>query len=237
MNEKFIVLEEIPKDFYAKKICDGTSSQCFQLNDGAVYKEFYSPELYVEIIKRLSMYSSKNILFPKQIVFLKDSTNENFKGYISDFATGVSLGLIDSDVNINYFLEHLELLERELFYYVRHGIIAKDLHKNNILYDKEKGFIIFDIAMFEQTNDDDFGEMYKSVLRDLSNTIVSEIIGNYQTYFNREDIKEIVLKCIYYYRLRPSTMIKNIIEIFEREGNEINTLGDFQKAFQIVPKL
>ena len=236
MNEKIIILEEIPKEFYDKKIDEGTSAVCFLLNNGEVYKEFFCPELYADIIECLSNYSSNNILFPKKVVYVKDNGDKKFKGYISDFATGVYLSEIDKEININIFLEHLELLEKELFKYVTYGIIASDLNTKNLTYDKDKGFIIFDIGMFERTNEDNFSDMYRMVLSELNNTLVAELIEDFSCN-KRDDIKEIVLNCMYYFRIRVSMMIKKIKEIYENEGYIINTIGDFQKLFEITPKL
>lgn len=230
-----IILDEIPKSYYTKRLSRGVSARCYVTDTGDVFKKYYQKVGYVNILRLLSDFESDKFIFPRDLVFLHDTKDENFVGYLMRYAQGERFDKLDENIKMRNFLKHMLELEKEMLRLTEQGLIMIDLNQRNIFYDKEKGFLVVDTDLFEVTLDDSFRQMYRASIKDLAESVVSELIG--AGGYENEQIKKEVFNCAAYGNIRPSTMLERIIDITEKECPKVETLGDFEHNLTLMKVL
>ncbi len=229
-----IVLDEIPKGFYKKKLNRGVSARCYLTESGDVFKKYYQKVGYVNLLQMLSEQKSDMFVFPRDLVFLHDTRDENFVGYLMRYAKGVQFDSLDESIKMKQFLRHMLELEKEMLRLTECGIIMEDLNQGNILYDKEDGFTVVDTDLYDITLDDSFKQMYRESIKDLGETVVSELIGIGN--FIMPQIQEEVYNCAAHGFIRPTTMLERIIALTEPECGKVETLADFERNITLMRK-
>ena len=121
-------------DFSDKKLLKkGTTSQCFILKTGDIFKQFNKPLSMsdVERFKYFLNYKNENFLFPFDFIY----DDKKFYGYISKRALGQTLKESFSSSNLEkLFIDSIKL-EKNIDYISQGKILTHDLHSENIIYD------------------------------------------------------------------------------------------------------
>ena len=206
-----IILDEIPKSYYTQRLNRGVSARCYVTDTGDVFKKYYQQIGYVNMLKLLSEFKSDMFVFPRDLVFLRELKDENFVGYLMRFAQGQRFDSLDENIKM------------------------EDLNQGNIFYDKEKGFTVVDTDLFEVTLDDSFKQMYRESIKDLAESVVSQLIGVGR--YENKAIQQEVFNCAAHGNIRPSTMLERIIAITEQECPKVETLGDFDRNLTLMKVL
>ena len=230
-----IILDEIPKSYYTQRLNRGVSARCYVTDTGDVFKKYYQQIGYVNMIRLLSEFKSDMFVFPRDLVFLRELKDENFVGYLMRFAQGQRFDSLDENIKIRPFIKHMLELEREMLRLTEQGIIMEDLNQGNIFYDKEKGFTVVDTDLFDVTLDDSFKQMYRESIKDLAESVVSQLIGLGR--YENKAIQQEVFNCAAHGNIRPSTMLERIIAITEQECPKVETLGDFDRNLTLMKVL
>lgn len=223
-----IILPYIDEKYHHKFVGSGMNSNCYLTEDGQLFKEFFNPRNDYFFLKSISeIFDSKHLSLPRTFVFLENNLNE-LVGYIREYVQGNTFDNLPLGTNINNFIIALNDFEKDLYYNTKHGLLYKDMHAKNMIYNDELIRVI-DTESFDFSYDDDKRRLIDS-LYELYYTICLEMlccsrIDDYQAIeiINRSS------KIGYSEYLRTSQMLEKLIEYLEKENScYINTYGDLK---------
>lgn len=229
-----IVLDKIPESYYYQALGSGASGNCFLMqNKVEVFKEFRAQIKYLSDLENLSIYKSDIFLFPQKYIFLGSESEENFAGYVRKAAVGIEFDSIDESADFNTLVTALSLLEKEIQRLTFEGLLVDDLNQGNLFYSEGSGFNVIDTDFYGVTYDDDFKHQYMANLKELSATVIHCMIR--YDKFESEKLKEYIMKCGAYGRMRPSSLVQEFAEYIKKKtSEEVDTLGKFNKGMELI---
>lgn len=229
-----IIYENIPQEYYYKELGRGCNGICYLTKDKNVYKEYYEEINYLDTLKALSGYDSSIFMFPKKLIYLKEISKENLKGYTMNYASGCTFNELSDNIKIKKLIEDIKELEKEMAKLLYEGIIIKDLNPTNLIYNEENGIKVIDTDFYEVTYDDIYSYRRREATIDLASTIISRIITD--ECYNDNEISKLITKCGGYGQMSNYVLLQEIMKIVENRYGNINTLGEFKHCMTLTKK-
>lgn len=122
------------EDFMNKKLLQkGTTSKCFILKSGNVFKKFNNPLKICDLerFKYFLDFQNENILFPFDFIY----DNEKFYGYVTKRAVGQTLRESFLSSNLEKLSTNSIKVEKNIDFVSQGKILMHDLHSENVIYD------------------------------------------------------------------------------------------------------
>lgn len=218
------------EDFITKKpLNKGTTSKCFLLQNGNVFKQFNNPLRVsdVERFKYLLNYENENFLFPFDFIY----NSKEFYGYITKKATGDTLRNSFSNTNLEKLSTHSIKVENNIDYVSQGKILMHDLHSENVIYDANLIQIIDpdEYGIRDSYSVDDVKDInFKYYRTMICNLFITNIGLNQHTQYIIDRINRYK-----YTGNRASEILINIKDDMERYTKEtINTVDDFNNIIR-----
>jgi len=218
------------EQYITKKFLNkGTTSKCFLLKNGTVFKQFNNPLDLSELerFKYLLNYKNDNFLFPFDFVY----DNKKFYGYITKKALGDTLEKTFKNSDLKKLSTDCIKLEKNIDLISSGKIIMYDYHSANIMYDGN---------LIQVIDPDDYGinnfytekevkirnYQYNRIM--MCNLFLSNIKLNKYTNYITDKVYQ--YKCC---DAKVSDILINIKEDIEKYYKEnINTVNDFNNMIR-----
>lgn len=245
---KEVYFDKLPDSFVKKTIGkeNGSLERCYLLEDifenPMVFKKLPGMDKYRDSYKFLAAHSSDTFIFPKTLVYLKNSMiSENyysFFGYLMEYINGVTLKHLGRDVLINEFIEALKLVEVAIKYDISANYMKLcDMNPKNIIFTPDKKLKIIDTDLYEPTEEDDIGYIYRHNLREFNNDIFSYIFPFSWSFENNFLGLNDVIKSTVFGDIKAHEMLETFQKkLSNYQGERINTLLDLDKSLALVKK-
>lgn len=212
-----------------RKLGEGETSICYELQNQNVFNEFNSPLSLSEIekFKHFLKYENKSFLFPFDFVY----DEKYFYGYITKRARGLELheNILKSD--LEKLSKASSVVEEDIDFISQGNILIRDLHAGNIIYDDEKLQIIDQNEYIIKPNYD-----IVDVIGENSKTYRIMFTNLFKSYiFHNKESRFILQKLNKYENSGYSTseiIIKLKEDIEKHYKEEINTLEEFDRLIR-----
>ena len=236
MTDKSIVLHKIPESFH-KNLLDekGIQSRIYKYGEDMIYKEYrHSIDSYsLSHLEELSKQKSDLIVFPKILVFERNYSYDNFKGYLADYVEGNVIYKMNGEILLDGFINALEELEKEVIRISEKGIRMNDMHQENLLYTKDNRLIAIDTDLFERTYEDSI-KIVRDNIKELGESIISELVT--LAKLESDKLNNMVNSCGAYGRIKPSYLLKEFVEYFNNNVLPVETVDDFRQGIKLIRK-
>ena len=226
--EKFIYLNEIPKDFKKTYLGSGQNGSCYLTSYGNVFKEYHTEGMDDEITRSLLELDYDGFTFPRQLVFV----NGIFKGYLKQYIDGISLDKLSGLTNIKQLVLALKKFEdslMELSY--DKCLYIYDLNLHNLLYTNENKIYDIDTDSISPF-DFPFTNPWYENMKELANVLASNFING---EFVSKRLKDLQRECLVIGCTRTSSFISEAISEMEKE-RKIETIDDYKKGLVLLKK-
>ena len=232
MNEKYTILDNIDH-LTENYISEGQNGICYKV-DNQVFKKFKNKPMFLFFLKSMSEIKSKSFVFPNEFIYLNTHDKNGLQGYMMDYIEGPKLSKLEDIKNLKDFIIKLDLLEKEIKDLTQnYGLLIRDIHPENIIYDNEFHIIDNDNNVFNPA--DDLYTNYRANMAELGNTMLP-----YMFRYNISDIEEISKlynMCILQGKCKPSIVIDEAIKLVEDYKKEkIETLEEFHNGIELILK-
>lgn len=226
MTKNKIIFSEIPEEYFKNLISEnGMQGKIYRVDEKTIYKE-YRDSIYSLIhLELLTNLKSDYFAFPETLVFERDYSERNFKGYLSKYIEGITLDELPFSTDINIFLDALEKFEKEIIKFSRSGLLMHDMHHGNLIYTPDSNLSAVDTDLYELTSDDDI-YILKNNIKELGETILSCLTDF--TLIESNKLNRLMDQCTLYGKTRPSWLLREYVEYFRQRMLETKTIGDFK---------
>lgn len=252
-KSKEVYFDKLPDSFVKKTIGkeNGSLEKCYLLEDifenPMVFKKLPGMDKYKDSYKFLASHSSDTFIFPKTLVYLKnpiinsDMTHEeqySFFGYLMEYINGITLKHLGRDVSINEFIEALKVVELAIKYDISANYMELcDMNPKNVIFTPDKKLKIIDTDLYEPTDEDDIGYLYRHNLREFNNDIFSYIFPYSWSFENNFLGLNDVIKSTIFGDIKAHEMLETFQEkLSNYQGEQINTLSELDKSLALVKK-
>lgn len=242
MNNKsknnYIIVNEVPDEYKYTYIGTGCSGRCYITKDGDVYKEFNHNLISSYFLKIFTEVKCDSIVFPKELVYLKEINDDHLIGYKMDYVRGTLLKDLEyQNISITDYINALDKVENDIKdISLKSSIQIDDINPGNVIYTKEKEFKIIDTDFYSCSYSESPLYVYKSNLREWGNLVLSIIGYNYPF----EDYKLNIMfeSCIFNGKVKPSHIIYELYNrLNQRVDYPIETLEDYNKNLKLLKKV
>lgn len=237
---KEVVISKIPDSFLENQIGDeGVSGRCFLVGKNKAFKQYTGIISKASKIKEIaSKYKSSYVCFPEILYYYDSIDDDNFCGYIMPYAKGNDISKLDSNFDYIKFLEYLTEIENEVKRLSLDNLGMFDMSEYNILYDENEGFKIIDTDFYHILFN--AKECLETNFNQLSRTFLYPFVPDANSLYNSNnytisEILNIIDSTLINGKLKPSEMLYSISSLIQNETYEdINTIGDFKKQFELI---
>ncbi len=218
------------EDFINKKLLKkGTTSKCFLLQNGNVFKQF-NTHLSISDVERFKYFlnfENESILFPFDFIY----DDKKFYGYVTKRAIGDTLSESFSSSNLEKLSTNSIKVEKNIELVSEGKIVMHDLHSDNVIYDGNlvqvidpDEYGIRDGYTVEEIKEINF--KYYRIL--ISNLFIRNMVLNKDTQYIIDKIN-----LHKYTGYRASQIIINIKDEMEKYTKEqIDTVDDFNRIIK-----
>lgn len=232
-----IILDEIPNDFMIKSLGSGVSAECFLTSDNKAFKKFYGSNLG-SMYKHLTTkdrHKSDIFVFPKTYVFQYNDDPDNFIGYLMEYIDGQKLSELESTTLLRDIISMVSMIEKDMKRLTYEGLMFTDLNTNNIIFKKDKTPKIVDTDLYESTYDDFFGEMYRENIKELSSSIISDVIRG--GFTESHDLNGYILDSLVHGSVLPSNVLEEVmLYIKSKTGIDVKTYEEYKNGLKLIKK-
>ena len=234
MNEKYIIVDSLD-DLTKNYIGEGKTGICYKI-DNKVFKLFKAIPRFPGMVKALSELHSENFSFPDKFVYLNEYDIKFLKGYLMNYMAGVKVSNIDEMTNMKELCLALDDLEKEIRNLTEeYGLLIKDLHRDNMLFTKDKKFKVLDTDLSVLNPYDEPIYNYRGNMQELGNCVLPLFMG--YNSFKNEKIEYLYDLCTLEAKAKPSRVLLETKDILENETKEeIVTLHDFKESIKLIRK-
>ena len=221
MEEKSIIINEIPKSFMKKSLGMGCNAECFLTDFGVVFKKFhFLDDDYKDILKS-TKYNSNTFVFPKLLVFLNNYNS--FAGYFMNYVEGDTIKNINKDVNINNYINAIKKVEDEIKVFTNYKFYLRDMAPTNVIYTKDNQIKIIDTDFYEHNSNKK--NLFAKNLIIISDTVTSPIMDLFETEFKSQKLNK-YKRMLIDSRMLPSSFVEEIISELIKYNYENETIGE-----------
>ena len=204
----------IPSSYRDIYIGNGQNGICYLTTDFKVFKEISVEEKYWKDLITLSKIKSDFFVFPETLVYQKERSANNLKGYLMEYVDGCDFRNISENESIKQLACYAESVERELYQLTKEEaiILFDDLHYGNVLYRNDnKGLKIIDTDFYTFKLNEDFIVLFKENIRIWSEFLLYTLVGD--NSFNSEKISNYFEMAVKNGKCRPSIILNYIEDI------------------------
>lgn len=208
---------------------ESRSANLYKLENGNIFKMFKKPKPVSEIdkFKYFLNYQNDSFVFPFEFIY----DSEKFYGYITKYVKGETLEDAFSKSSLYDLSKNSLKLEKNIDYISSGGIVLKDFHEQNLLYDGKKYSAI---DHDRNTIENGIKEIKIKNQGSYRTLIINLFVDNLRNI--DFDHTKLIRKQIYQYRyirIKPSELIITIKEELDKIYKEdINTLDDITQILK-----
>lgn len=230
--EKILIVDKLPET-YTSAFSSGLTAECFLMPDGHVYKRYFKHGKYSTFMKLFVGVENDTFIFPKQLIFLNEETEKNFKGVFTRYIEGSTVEDLSELTNMRDFLNALDIFEKQLLELSRRDVHITDVHSENMIYTKDKRLVAIDTDFYEFEVFYDISNTYKENIKELANYMVCPKFK--LANIRDEKLRRLISRCAARGEVKPSHVLEEIKLDIERETKEeVKTLGDFNKGILLL---
>lgn len=208
----------------------GSTSICYLLDDGRVFKEFTNPLPNSDIKKYGHLINIHNKSFKFPIEFVTDNSNR-FCGYIMGYASGLTLRSVFKKTNLDKLSIASISFENDIKNISEEFIEFRDFHSDNIIYDDK--LVAVDTDNYIKSYEDYELLIYKNITyykEVLYNLFTENLIKfKYSNYIIDKSKEYMSLKSV-----SSGEMIYNVLELLKDkyEDSSINSITDIDESYK-----
>ena len=236
----------VPSWYKAKLIGYGDCGNCYLLDNGLVYKEFFSDALWNIknmkdffsmgsnlSIRDFTYLDSDLVAFPRTIIYKNEINDDNIMGYLYNYVNGDLFWDIYSSININDLISASKKLEMEILELAKKGVSLFDVNDGGVIYTKDKKLKLIDTDLFGYWNYDDPDKICESNIKEWGGYIL-RFLGNGRPFANEK------LNDYYSYiedgKGNPSDLIGYTLNELNKLDINVSSLGEYEEKLVHIRK-
>lgn len=222
------------KDLTKNYIGSGINGRCYKIDNNRVYKRFKKANKDYSFIEDLHDFACENksniFLFPKELVY----SGKDIIGYITDYAGNRNLDFMDQDIKIDYLINEIKRLEREIVRYSCLHLKLFDMHIGNIFISEKTPIKVIDTDEYYFDSSSP-GTLLEQNLSQASYPLINGIFDGQLSFKNRKLNYD--KNTCFLGGLLVSDYINRVINELESvKEDKIDTVGDLQENIRLILK-
>ena len=239
-EENKLIFSELPKEYTAEYLREGSAGICYKLGEDKVFKWF--KECYLEDdtkrreseedLLRQTNIESMFIHFPRKLIYI----NDKLVGYVSNHVDGRKYYKLSEDTNMKLLACSLDNLEKEIRDISKeYSLVMFDLHSGNVIVDNNSSVNVIDTDEYIFDYYVDTYESYRYNIKVLANTTLYTLFKNID--IKDDNINKYYLQAILDGKCKPSYVLHEVIGLMEKEmKSEVTTFNEFTQGLKLIKK-
>ena len=234
MEEKFIILNEIPDSFKSKFIGRGCSGECYLTSDGLVYKSFFNNAFDFNYIKMFTNIKNESVIFPSTICYKDSKEDKNIVGYLMEYVEGDLFKNINQNISVHLLINECDKAEKNIKKLsTNNRVIMEEINPANVIIKKDNTIKIIDTDFYSLDYSNEDYILYRNNIYEWGNMVLSILGDNYP--FKSDRLNKLYERCVLSGEVKPSIVLYEIYDMLTKVTNEkIETLDEYKKNLRLI---